>query len=164
MQCPKCGHLEDRVIDSRPLADGAAIRRRRECLKCGHRFTTYEEIERDNLRVQKRDGRYEAFDRKKLLAGMEKASEKRPISRAVLERAAERIIQELTEEYGEEFPSVAIGEKVMEKLRVIDEVAFVRFASVYRKFRDIREFVNEIENLKPYDRISAGLAQPDLVE
>ncbi len=164
MQCPKCGHLEDRVIDSRPLSDGAAIRRRRECLNCGHRYTTYEEIERDNLRVQKRDGRYEAFDRKKLLLGMEKASEKRPISRAVLERACERIIRELTEEYGEEFPSVAIGEKVMEKLRAIDEVAFVRFASVYRKFRDIREFVSEIENLKPYDRILSGATQPDLVE
>jgi transcriptional repressor NrdR len=116
------GILMIKVIDSRPLSDGAAIRRRRECLNCGHRYTTYEEIERDNLRVQKRDGRYEAFDRKKLLMGMEKASEKRPISRAVLERACERIIRELTEEYGEEFPSVAIGEKVMEKLRAIDEV------------------------------------------
>jgi transcriptional repressor NrdR len=114
--------------------------------------------------VQKRDGRYEAFDRRKLLAGMEKASEKRPISRAVLERACERIIRELTEEYGDEFPSVAIGEKVMEKLRAIDEVAFVRFASVYRKFRDIREFVSEIESLKPYDRVLSGAAQPNLVE
>ncbi len=147
MRCPKCNEMEDKVIDSRAGKDGAVIRRRRECLRCKHRFTTYEEIERDDIRVLKRDGRYETFDRHKLLSGLEKACEKRPVSREMIERTAEEIMDELVKRYDHEIPTTAIGEKIMQKLRKLDEVAYVRFASVYRKFRDIKEFVNEVQNL-----------------
>ena len=147
MRCSKCGNPEDKVIDSRSAKAGAAIRRRRECLKCQHRFTTYEEIERRDLRVIKRDGFNEPFDRQKLLSGMVKACEKRPVSYEALERAVEEIIQELEQGFDNEVPSRAIGIRVMEKLHSMDEVAYIRYASVYRQFQNIGEFINEIESL-----------------
>lgn len=147
MRCPKCNGQEDKVIDSRAWKDGAVIRRRRECLSCKQRFTTYEEIEREDLRVLKRDGRYETFDRRKLLSGLEKACEKRPISPEIIERTAEEIIDELVRQHDMEIPATAIGEMIMLRLRKLDEVAYVRFASVYRKFRDIKEFVHEVQSL-----------------
>ena len=147
MRCPKCQARDDKVIDSRAIKDETVIRRRRECLACEHRFTTYEEIERDDLRVLKRDGRYETFDRKKLITGIDKACEKRPVSREAIERTVNEMIDELVKSYGDEIPTKAIGDKIMEHLRRLDEVAYVRFASVYRKFRDIKEFVNEVQSL-----------------
>jgi transcriptional repressor NrdR len=147
MRCPKCASNQDKVIDSRPWKDGAVIRRRRECLACGYRFTTYEEIEREDLRVIKRDGRYEPFDRKKLVAGLYKACEKRPIRPEVLEQTVDQIIDHLEKEYDKEIPTTAIGESLMRALRRLDEVAYVRFASVYRQFKDVNEFVNEVQNL-----------------
>jgi transcriptional repressor NrdR len=147
MRCPKCQARDDKVIDSRAIKDESVIRRRRECLACGQRFTTYEEIERDDLRVLKRDGRYEAFDRRKMTAGIDKALEKRPVSREVIDRVVNEMIDELVKKHGDEIPTTAIGEKIMQHLRRLDEVAYVRFASVYRKFRDIKEFVNEVQSL-----------------
>ncbi len=147
MRCPKCQARDDKVIDSRAIKDETVIRRRRECLVCEHRFTTYEEIERDDLRVLKRDGRYEAFDRRKMVAGIDKACEKRPVGREAIERMVNEMIDELVKTYGDEIPTKAIGDKIMVYLRRLDEVAYVRFASVYRKFRDIKEFVNEVQSL-----------------
>ena len=148
MRCPKCGNLEDRVIDSRSSKDGAAIRRRRECTACLHRFTTYEEIERAAIRVLKRDGRSEVFERHKLIAGLTKACEKRPISLEAIEQAVEEIASDLQANYTREVPSSLLGAKVMEKLHALDEVAYVRYASVYRHFADIGEFIDEIQNLE----------------
>jgi transcriptional repressor NrdR len=147
MRCPKCGFVEDKVIDSRPWKDGAVIRRRRECLNCSHRFTTYEEIEREDLRVIKRDGRYEPFERRKLIAGVLKACEKRPITLQTIEAAADKIVEELEKKFSGDIPATEIGEAVVRALRKLDEVAYVRFASVYRQFKDIREFVDEIQSL-----------------
>ena len=147
MRCPKCTGVDDKVIDSRTSRDGLLIRRRRECLKCGARFTTYEEIFREKLRVKKRDGQYEEFDRRKLLAGMEKACEKRPVSTEEIESLAERVVTELENEFGREVPSKQIGERIMQHLRKLDEVAYVRFASVYRQFRDAEQFIDEIKQL-----------------
>lgn len=147
MHCSKCGSLEDKVIDSRLSKDGRSIRRRRECVGCEHRFTTYEEIERIGLRVVKRDGRSEPFDRTKLLGGMSKACEKRPVTHEVLEKAAEEIIQELEQDFQKEISSQAIGGKVMDRLHQLDEVAYVRYASIYRSFQDIGEFIDEIQAL-----------------
>src|SRR4051812_41647653 len=137
MHCSKCGSLEDKVIDSRLSKDGRSIRRRRECLQCGHRYTTYEEIERTELRVLKRDGRSEPFHKEKLLSGMSKACEKRPITREMIERAGDEIMEELDAEFSREIPSHVVGAKVMHKLHTLDQVAYVRFASVYRTFQDI---------------------------
>ncbi len=148
MRCPKCQEIEDKVIDSRMSKDGTSIRRRRECTACGHRFTTYEEIERAELHVVKRDGRLERFDRQKLLAGMMKACEKRPISLDQLEEAASRIQQELESEYSREVPHRIIGAKVMDVLHELDDIAYVRYASVYRQFQDIGEFLDEIQSLE----------------
>ena len=147
MRCPKCGEQNDKVIDSRSSRDGALIRRRRECLGCGARFTTYEEIFHEKLRVLKRNGRYEDFERRKLMTGVEKACEKRPIAVPQMEALVERVITELENEYGGEVPSSAIGERVMHHLRELDEVAYVRFASVYRQFRDVDQFIQEIKRL-----------------
>ena len=147
MRCPKCQAQDDKVIDSRAIKDDTVIRRRRECLACEHRFTTYEEIEREDIRVLKRDGRYEAFDRRKMTAGIDKACEKRPVSREMIERMVNEMIDELIKTYGDEIPTKAVGDKIMQHLRRLDEVAYVRFASVYRKFRDIKEFVNEVQSL-----------------
>jgi len=147
MKCPKCNIEEDKVIDSRPWKDGAVVRRRRECLSCNYRFTTYEEIEREDLRAVKRDGRYEPFDRRKLVLGFKKACEKRPVSPEVIEKAVDKIMEELEQKYGREIPTTAIGEKIMDALKKMDEVAYVRFASVYRQFRDVRDFVSEVKSL-----------------
>lgn len=160
MRCPKCGANEDRVIDSRLAKGGSSIRRRRECTGCEHRYTTYEEIERADLRVAKRDGRSEAFDRHKLVGGMTKACEKRPVHAEALEQAADELTSELESLFPREIPSHAIGAKVMEKLRTVDQVAYVRYASVYRDFRDIGEFIDEIQSLER--RMPASPAQPEL--
>jgi len=147
MRCPKCGQNRDRVVDSRLVKDGAAVRRRRVCLACGHRFTTYEQVIRASLRVIKRDGRHEDLSREKLIRGIEKACEKRPVGAEEIERIVDSIISELESEYEREVPSTVIGRKVMEKLEDLDEVAYVRFASVYRRFRDVSQFLSEVENL-----------------
>jgi transcriptional repressor NrdR len=140
--------LEDKVIDSRASKDGLTIRRRRECVACEFRFTTYEQIERAELRVIKRDGRGEPFDRHKLLGGLKKACEKRPVSIEAIEAAVEAILHDLETDYDREVPSRVIGAKVMERLHEIDEVAYVRYASVYRHFQDVGEFINEIQSLE----------------
>lgn len=160
MRCPKCGNEEDRVIDSRSSKDGASIRRRRECTGCLHRFTTYEEIERELIRVLKRDGRSEPFDRRKLINGITKACEKRPISLEAIEKAVEEIEVELEATGGREVATSAVGAKVMEKLHSLDQVAYVRYASVYRQFQDIGEFLDEIQNMGR--RAKASVLQPEL--
>ena len=146
MRCPKCGSRDDKVIDSRQSRDSSSIRRRRECLKCKFRFTTYEEIERSDLRVVKRDRTHEPFDRRKLAASIAKAFEKRSTSLLTLEDMVDEIVHEL-ETSGREVPSSAIGAKVLEKLRAIDEVAYLRYASVYQRFQDVDEFVDAIHTL-----------------
>ena len=162
MHCSKCGSLEDKVIDSRLSKDGRSIRRRRECLACGLRYTTYEEIERQELRVLKRDGRSEPFSKEKLLAGMQKACEKRPVTREMIERAGEEIVQELEQDFTKEIPSHVLGAKVMVRLHELDEVEYVRYASIYRSFQDIGEFIDEIQMLgKRHKRSSL---QPELFQ
>lgn len=160
MRCPKCGNQEDRVIDSRSSKDGASIRRRRECTGCQHRFTTYEVIERELVRVIKRDGRSEPFDRRKLVNGMMKACEKRPISIEIIEKTVDEIETELESEGVREAASSVVGAKVMEKLHALDQVAYVRYASVYRQFQDIGEFLDEIKNMSR--RMNASALQPEL--
>jgi len=147
MKCPKCNADQDKVIDSRPWKDGAVVRRRRECLSCNYRFTTYEEIEREDLRVIKRDGRYEPFDRRKIVMGFVKACEKRPVSPELIDKTVDKLVEDLEQKYGREIPTTAIGEKIMDSLKKLDEVAYVRFASVYRQFRDARDFVSEVKSL-----------------
>jgi len=147
MKCPFCGHQEDKVVDSRESSDGAAIRRRRECLGCGKRFTTYEHIEEQSLMVIKKDGRREAFDRRKLLAGLTKACEKRPVSMDRIEQLVEEIEQDLLRSFEREVPSQQIGERVMRRLHDVDPVAYVRFASVYREFKDPAQFMRELNEL-----------------
>src|SRR5512138_89496 len=147
MRCPYCGHLEDRVVDSREAQEGQATRRRRECLGCARRFTTYERIEEVLPQVVKKDGRREAFDRAKIVEGVAIACQKRPVSAEQIEALVsgiERQVQELGER---EIRTTAIGEAVMQRLRKLDEVAYVRFASVYREFRDAGEFMTELEGL-----------------
>jgi len=148
MRCPKCGRQDDKVIDSRASREGATIRRRRECLGCGHRFTTYEEIERETLMVVKRDGRREEFSKEKLLSGLKKACQKRPISPQVIENLVEDIVDKVTGKYDSEVPGEEIGKLVMSGLRQIDEVAYVRFASVYRRFQEATDFVHEVKQLE----------------
>src|SRR5262249_7397006 len=148
MRCPKCGRQEDKVIDSRSSREGASIRRRRECLACGYRFTTYEEVERSGLVVLKRDSRREDFSREKLLSGLKKACQKRPISQKVLEDLAEKISNEVGEKHDREVPAEAIGRLVMKELRQLDDVAYVRFASVYRRFQEATDFVEEVKKLE----------------
>ncbi len=147
MRCPKCGFLEDKVADTRTVRNGEVIRRRRICLDCNHRFTTYEEVVKAHLRVIKRDGRHEELDRKKLLSGVLRACEKRPISATQVDVLVSNIINELETEFEREVPSTAIGKKVMEGLEKIDEVAYIRFASVYRRFKDVNQFLSEVEGL-----------------
>ncbi|HYT62223.1 MAG TPA: transcriptional regulator NrdR [Haliangiales bacterium] len=148
MRCPKCGRLDDKVIDSRASREGSVIRRRRECLSCSHRFTTYEEIEHEGLMVVKRDGRREQFSKEKLLAGLRKACQKRPVSPKIIEDLVEKIVDQITDKYEREVPSMAIGERVMEGLRDIDDVAYVRFASVYRRFQEATDFVQAVKTLE----------------
>lgn len=147
MRCPKCAHLDDKVIDSRSVRNGDVIRRRRLCLKCAYRFTTYEEVVKNTLRVIKRDGRHEDLSRQKLLSGVTRACEKRPISAQQVEALVDALIGELESEYEREVPSTVIGQKLMDKLEKLDEVAYVRFASVYRRFRDVNQFLSEVEGL-----------------
>lgn len=147
MKCPFCGHKEDKVIDSRSSEEGRSIRRRRECLNCHRRFTTYENIEETSLMVIKKDSRREPFDRKKILAGLTKACEKRPISIEQLEGLADKIEYTLQSKFDKEVETSHIGELVMELLYGLDEVAYVRFASVYRQFKDINQFMKELKGL-----------------
>ncbi len=148
MRCPKCSCQDDKVIDSRASREGATIRRRRECIACGYRFTTYEEVERGGLVVMKRDGRREDFSKEKLLSGLKKACQKRPISPKVIEDLTEKITNEITDKYEREVPAEAIGKLVMDGLRALDEVAYVRFASVYRRFQEATDFVHEVKKLE----------------
>ncbi|MBQ8740965.1 MAG: transcriptional regulator NrdR [Clostridia bacterium] len=147
MKCPFCGYEESKVIDSRPTDEGERIRRRRECLKCAKRFTTYEMIESLPIIVIKKDGSRETFDRQKLLTGMLRACEKRPVSIEMLDRAISDIETVIQNSLDREVSSDKIGELVMEKLKEIDEVAYVRFASVYRQFKDINTFMDELSKL-----------------
>ncbi len=154
MKCPRCGHGDNKVVDSRVGKDGDVIRRRRECLSCRVRFTTYERIEEELPLVVKRDGRREPFDRQKILTGILKACEKRPVSYASIERVVEALEGEFQASGEKEISSVQIGERVMSELLKLDDVAYVRFASVYRQFKDISQFVEEIKSLiaEPPDR------------
>ncbi len=147
MRCPYCGELDSKVIDSRPTEDGEKIRRRRECLICGKRFTTYEIVETVPLMVVKKDRSREAFDRQKLLTGIMRACEKRPVSFEMLEHAVDNIEQSLLNSYEREVTSIYIGELAMEELKKIDEVAYVRFASVYRQFSDLNTFMEELKDI-----------------
>ena len=147
MRCPSCAFEEDKVIDSRSIKEGTVTRRRRECLKCAHRYTTYEYIEPQELVVVKRDGRREEFERRKVLDGIIKACGKRPIARQRIEDTTDAVVAELQNEFRTEIPSSEIGERVMKHLRDLDEIAYVRFASVYRKFEDITEFMQELRSL-----------------
>ena len=148
MRCPKCASQEDRVVDSRASREGATIRRRRECTACTHRFTTYEEIERDQLMVLKRDGRREEFSKEKLHAGLRKACQKRPISPKPIEDLVEKIVDAVTTRFEREVPAEFIGKMVMDGLLAIDDVAYVRFASVYRRFQEATDFEQEVQKLE----------------
>lgn len=147
MKCPFCGHSENKVIDSRISKDGKAVRRRRECLGCTKRFTTYEYVEDVLPMVVKKDGRREQFDRQKILNGLKKACEKRPISMEAIDKLVENVEQACQEMQMEEISSTVIGEKIMNELKAFDGVAYVRFASVYRQFRDVGEFMSELKDL-----------------
>lgn len=147
MKCPRCSHLESRVVDSRYREAGAEIRRRRECEKCGSRFTTYERIEETTPLVIKKDGNRQPFDRNKILSGIKKACEKRPVSLDQMEGIVKKIEQHIQDQALSEISSSVIGEIVINELREIDEVAYVRFASVYREFKDITEFMDELKKL-----------------
>ncbi|MCJ7565788.1 MAG: transcriptional regulator NrdR [Candidatus Aminicenantes bacterium] len=147
MRCPFCGHVESKVIDSRGSKKGVSIRRRRECLACKRRFTTYEKIEEIPYMIIKKDGSRQLFDRQKLLRGMLKACEKRPIAVSKLEEIIEEIEAMLQERPEKEMKAAAIGQFVMDRLKALDKVAYVRFASVYREFRDVMEFKQELESL-----------------
>ena len=147
MKCPYCGYSESKVIDSRPADEGASIRRSRECLSCGKRFTTYETVESLPMVVVKKDGSRQSFERRKVLGGMIRACEKRPVPLAELEKIAEEIEQDLQNSMEREVSTEDIGEKVMDRLRSVDQVAYVRFASVYRQFKDIDTFMAELNKL-----------------
>ncbi|MBM4121081.1 MAG: transcriptional repressor NrdR [Nitrospira sp.] len=147
MRCPFCDEDEDKVVDSRTAREGEVIRRRRECLACKRRYTTYERVEESLPVVVKKDGRREPFDRMKILGGIKKACEKRPISTATIEAVTDRIEKRIQEMGETEIPSTAVGEEVMKELHQLDQVAYVRFASVYREFKDIDQFMDELKAL-----------------
>jgi len=147
MRCPYCTSIDNKVVDSRMGKEGESIRRRRECLKCEGRFTTYERVEEMLPQVIKKDSRREPFDRLKILSGLKKACEKRPISMEMLEKTVDEIEKALQEKGLKEIPSTVVGEEVMERLHKLDEVAYVRFASVYRSFKDINEFMSELKDI-----------------
>lgn len=147
MKCPYCGYREDKVVDSRATAQRSAVRRRRECLKCGKRFTTYEYVEEVSLMVIKKDGRREPFDRKKILTGIMKACEKRPISMEKMEEIITQVERAIQKKSDREVSSSRIGELVIEKLKALDDVAYVRFASVYRQFKDLGQFMEELKGI-----------------
>jgi transcriptional repressor NrdR len=152
MNCPFCGHLEDKVIDSRESKEGDAIRRRRQCLACERRFTTYERIDEIPYMVIKKDGRREKFDRQKVLAGLLKACEKRPISMGKLAEIVDQVEARVTDSPDREISTIEVGEYLMERLRDLDKIAYVRFASVYRDFQDEQAFFNELKNLMRQNR------------
>ncbi len=147
MRCPACGHDEDRVVDSRATKDNSAVRRRRECLKCGYRFTTYEYIEHTPVMVVKKDGRRERYSREKILNGLLRACEKRPVSREALEKLIDEVEKAIGSKAMDEIPTSEIGNEVMKRLAAIDQVAYVRFASVYREFKDVSQFLDELRGL-----------------
>jgi transcriptional repressor NrdR len=147
VKCPYCEHLEDRVVDSRESKEGDAIRRRRECLACGRRFTSYERIDEIPYMVVKKDGRRERFDRNKIMSGLLRACEKRPVSTGQLEQIVDEIEQHVQDSSDREITSEEVGKTVMQKLRQLDKVAYVRFASVYLEFKDVTEFMTEINHL-----------------
>ena len=147
MRCPKCTSIEDKVIDSRISREGTTIRRRRECLECGHRYTTTEMVVREDLVVIKRDGRSEPFDREKIVRAIRAACHKRPVDLEQINMAVEDIVDQLEAKFGTEIPSSEVGEACMARLRTIDKVAYVRFASVYKEFRDVNEFMDELHRL-----------------
>jgi len=147
MRCPFCGHLEDKVVDSREAKDGDSIRRRRECLECGRRFTSYERIDEIPFMVVKKDGRREAFDRNKIMAGLLRACEKRPISASQLESIVDFVEKSVQDSPDRECPTSELGKIIMKRLKGLDKVAYVRFASVYLEFEDVSEFMNELKYL-----------------
>lgn len=159
MRCPKCECVDDKVIDSRSSRDGATIRRRRECLKCSTRFTTYEEIEKPaTLMVQKRDSRHEEFSREKLLVSLQRACQKRPVSLEAMQELADKIYNDVLNLHGREVSYRVLGERVMEGLRSLDKVAYIRYASIYRQFEEPDEFLTEIKKLeKPHDTLTRRL-------
>jgi transcriptional repressor NrdR len=148
MRCPECHCLDDKVVDSRSVKEGDGVRRRRECLSCGHRFTTYEGIIQAELKVIKRNSIREEFDREKLRQGIENACYKRPVDPDEIDRIVEEVYNSLQRDFDKEVPSLEVGRRVMEALKQVDQVAYVRFASVYRKFKDVEEFIEEIRALK----------------
>ncbi|MDP2652507.1 MAG: transcriptional regulator NrdR [Candidatus Omnitrophota bacterium] len=152
MKCPACGYQDTKVIDSRMNTDGSSIRRRRECLKCEKRFTTYEYVEQVPLMVVKKDGRRQPFDRTKIISGLVKACEKRPVSVDKIDEVTNEIERSIQKRYDREVNSSAIGEMLMEKLVQLDEVAYVRFASVYRQFRDVNQFMKELKVILEKDK------------
>jgi len=147
MKCPHCGYKEDKVVDSRATQEGSAIRRRRECLKCAKRFTTYEYIEEVSLMVIKKDGRRQPFERKKILTGVMKACEKRPISIEKMEEIVTQVEHSIQKKSEREVSSSRVGELVIDKLKALDDVAYVRFASVYRQFKDVSQFMEELKGI-----------------
>jgi transcriptional repressor NrdR len=147
MKCPFCAHADDKVIDSRASSEGSAVRRRRECLKCGKRFTTYEVVEEMPLLVVKKDGRRQPYDRLKIISGIQKACEKRPVSSEKIEELVAAIEREIYKRFDREVQSRDIGSLIMDKLASLDEVAYVRFASVYRQFKDVNQFMSELKGL-----------------
>lgn len=148
MRCPKCGCQDDKVVDSRASREGASIRRRRECLECQHRFTTYEEVERPRLMVVKRDDRREEFSREKLLSGISAAFSKRPVSLQDVEELAAKVADEISNEFDGEVPANEIGLKVMDRIRDMDKVAYVRYASIYRRFEEMADFLEAVKRLE----------------
>lgn len=157
MFCPYCGHDDSKVLETRDSEDGSVIRRRRECISCQQRFTTFERLEEVHLWVIKKDGSRQRFDSQKILSGMLRACEKRPVSTELLERTANEIEREFRQASGSrEFPTILIGEKVMERLKDIDKVAYVRFASVYREFKDVNTFITEIQDLLTREQYPAA--------
>jgi transcriptional repressor NrdR len=159
MKCPYCGYKDDKVVDSRATAEESAIRRRRECLKCGKRFTTYEYIEEVSLMVIKKDGRREPFDRKKVLSGIIKACEKRPISMEKMEDVVIQIERAIQKKSDREVSASRIGELVMERLKALDDVAYVRFASVYRQFKDVGQFMVELKDILNKEKLQRKSAK-----
>jgi transcriptional repressor NrdR len=159
MKCPYCGYKDDKVVDSRATAEESAIRRRRECLKCGKRFTTYEYIEEVSLMVIKKDGRREPFDRKKVLSGIIKACEKRPISMEKMEDVVIQIERAIQKKSDREVSASRIGELVMERLKALDDVAYVRFASVYRQFKDVGQFMVELKDILNKEKLQRRSAR-----
>lgn len=151
MRCPYCHHLDSKVVDSRPTEEGASIRRRRECISCGRRFTTYEQIEVTPMTVKKKSGGIDVFDRNKVLKGLIKSCEKRPVSLESMEAVVDDIEATLQSKMVKQITSEEIGEMILERLKDLDEVAYVRFASVYRRFQDIDSFLKELEELKARD-------------